>query len=1009
MISVLVYGRNDARGYGMHKRVAISLNTIAEVLSAPTSEIIFVDYNTPNHLPTLPELIRDMLTEKARLRTRVLRARPAVHARFAAFSPLPVLEPIARNIALRRSRPQNPWVLSTNTDAIIVPPSGKSLCDVVRDLEGTHYGVPRFELPERLWEALDRLDPVGTIARVSDWGVKARLNEIVRGQGVVQFDNPGDFQLVRRSVLFALDGFDEEALLGWHVDHNLAHRLDMKHGAEGDLSSQIKLYHCGHARQSTATHSHDRVENDVQRFVHQVREPGILRQRDAWGCIDDHIGEIDLTRPTMLGLLDAIAGAVAPLAGPSLEAAYTSKAYDALSYDAGHVGVHLLDLLSTFPRGVTVGFIGCRRDLLNVLATGLGALGFARPLVLPEDVAARLGVTEAEGLDIWPSDQVTAEADVLVFEFGLIRDATGEPRELAAVEWTADEVMALEGVSAAFVSAVQHERATPADGAHERMLIAINSVNSRFERLVASSLLATPSPFTTRLRYGAVLRETVQAAAGAPLDAALRAADTAIARAHFASLLKDGYAQAPDRITLASHAHLLVDLLARGKLAIPHGHTHEEVERRIAIVRAPPPEYARFPQPAAGEIHDDLALSHPARLRDFDVPAWVTAARRVSPGVSRAKVRRDGWMWERAQLVRGLIAAIGQSGGERALLVSEHRDDIVPVLADMFRQLDVIDVRALMGGDAPVMRRPSEFTNGPHLYGEKIRPASAGALELGAYDAIVLPHSAAFRSGVCGLAPLMAKLRPCLKPGGVLAIGGEIAMTGARRSDRPDWPSANSEGFPRILAERAGLALMAGNFMGPAPEDAALTGSMADFEAGLPVIGIRRDGEVYWPACWFFEAGADGAIIPDIDARLADLLLGDQMAAVTVAERSIRDGNGITGLASQGEGHVFFGPYLRLPAGSYQAEIVVAPGSPRGPEAPVKLVAEAALGPDIVVQQVAELAPGTWDRPVLFDLPFYIPEEWSVRGQGRPCEIRLWSNGIADCRVQAIRLERAGH
>ena len=48
MISVIVYGRNDSHGYNLHKRAAISLNTMAEVLTLESDEIIFTDYNTPN-------------------------------------------------------------------------------------------------------------------------------------------------------------------------------------------------------------------------------------------------------------------------------------------------------------------------------------------------------------------------------------------------------------------------------------------------------------------------------------------------------------------------------------------------------------------------------------------------------------------------------------------------------------------------------------------------------------------------------------------------------------------------------------------------------------------------------------------------------------------------------------------------------------------------------------------------------------------------------------------------
>ena len=58
MISIVLYGRNDNYGYNLHKRAALSLNCMAEVLTDPSDEILFVDYNTPDDLPTFPEAIQ---------------------------------------------------------------------------------------------------------------------------------------------------------------------------------------------------------------------------------------------------------------------------------------------------------------------------------------------------------------------------------------------------------------------------------------------------------------------------------------------------------------------------------------------------------------------------------------------------------------------------------------------------------------------------------------------------------------------------------------------------------------------------------------------------------------------------------------------------------------------------------------------------------------------------------------------------------------------------------------
>ena len=79
MISVILYGRNDAHGYNLHRRAALSLNCLAEVLTDADDEIVFVDYNTPDELPTFVEALADTLTDRCLARLRVLRVPAALH------------------------------------------------------------------------------------------------------------------------------------------------------------------------------------------------------------------------------------------------------------------------------------------------------------------------------------------------------------------------------------------------------------------------------------------------------------------------------------------------------------------------------------------------------------------------------------------------------------------------------------------------------------------------------------------------------------------------------------------------------------------------------------------------------------------------------------------------------------------------------------------------------------------------------------------------------------------
>src|ERR1700749_1148658 len=163
MISVILYGRNDSYGYNLHKRAALSLNCIAELLTHDQDEILFVDYNTPDDFPTFPEAIQDTLTPRARRLLRILRVRQKHHQRFKDRTHLVALEPVARNVAVRRSNPANRWILSTNPDMIFVPRTPRSLSEITSDLPTGFYHLPRFEVPESLWESLDRMDPAGTI------------------------------------------------------------------------------------------------------------------------------------------------------------------------------------------------------------------------------------------------------------------------------------------------------------------------------------------------------------------------------------------------------------------------------------------------------------------------------------------------------------------------------------------------------------------------------------------------------------------------------------------------------------------------------------------------------------------------------------------------------------------------------------------------------------------------------------------------------------------------------
>ena len=296
MISVILYGRNDSYGYNLHKRAAISLNCIAEVLTHPGDEIMFVDCNSPNDIPTFPEAIQDTLTPKAQRLMRIFRMRPHVYEKHKNGSPLKTLEPLSRNIALRRSNPSNRWILSTNTDMIFVARTpGKSLSDIVSKLPDGFYELPRFEVPQALWETVNRFDPITVMETLRLWGQKLHLNEVIISLPDIRFDAPGDFQLMLRDQIFEIHGFNEQMLYGWHVDSNLCRRLFLLNGKTESLLDHVFAYHCNHTRQLAYRHSAKRTHDDPIHFIFNVKSPFIPDQAETWGIPYEDIEEIHLS------------------------------------------------------------------------------------------------------------------------------------------------------------------------------------------------------------------------------------------------------------------------------------------------------------------------------------------------------------------------------------------------------------------------------------------------------------------------------------------------------------------------------------------------------------------------------------------------------------------------------------------------------------------------------------------------------------------------------------------
>ncbi len=491
MISVIVYGRNDAHGYNPHRRVALSLNCIAELLTDSDDEIVFVDYNTPDGLPTLVEALADTLTESCRARLRVIRVSAEVHARrFASRTHLPIVEPVARNVAARRSNPANRWLLSTTTDMIFVATAGRSLSAICADLPDGYYCLPRFELPEWMWERLPRTDPRRTIDELRRLGPRLRLDEPTLNHEWIRFDAPGDFQLVLREDFFAVDGFDEEMLLGWHVDSNLSRRLFLHRGSIETLEERVAGYHCNHSRTATVYHGEGSTANDLDRFFFSVEAPSLPEQRNSWGLAELALpaAVVQPGPPSETSLVSALVGATASTP-THRRADDVQQAKFSLTYDSPHVLPFVVDSLVVSPGAVTA-YVGCNSALRPMLQHVVRALGIP-PLLVPscEDPGA---VVDA-----------VREASIIIVDLGM-------DYSLASAAGTVDDEQAdvvapaLQSVFDAFRAIVEAERARIAEGQQSRRFVLVNSTAAYWNGWVLAQLHCSHSTMHSRVRHATV-------------------------------------------------------------------------------------------------------------------------------------------------------------------------------------------------------------------------------------------------------------------------------------------------------------------------------------------------------------------------------------------------------------------------------------------------------------------------------------------------------------------------
>lgn len=781
MLSVIVYGRNDNHGYNLHKRCAISLNCIAQLLDADGDEIVFVDYNTPDDMPTFIEAIGDTLTRRALSLIRVLRVRPHHHARIADKTHLVAVEPIARNVAIRRSNPDNRWILSTNTDMIFVPRSARaSLSQIISQLDDGFYHLPRFELPEALWESCRRTDPAKILSSVRRWSNQFHLDEVVFGNPNIIYDGPGDFQLALREDLFKTNGFDERMLLGWHLDSNIAKRFRLLRGGIETALPYLKGYHCDHTRQATIYHRRDRVENDSVQFVYGVDRFDIPEQAETWGLTRDTIEEYRLDSRTTGRYLRALGKTIgAPKTVDYYETFYDGVSFDRLEYPLDHVLPYLLDALYCIPSSATIGYLGCRTDTLRATARALEAVGFTGELLLCHD---QEWFQPSQPLIIAvPFVDFVERADMFVVEVGI-------DTETAESEQTAGERLAsIFNLFDAIVRA--HEGTTKPP----KKVVGVNVVNNQFERLFNDAVSATLTPYSSRVRHGLMV-STLEFTAAPRLDLAqlrqelsrrlgrtflVPTSELKFYREELNELVKN---QGDDG-DLARVAAVATPL--RMLLSIPDGRSYVGIDDNLAaeisdgLAKASSVHQLReilHPLQIVERAAAPAAATRLADINDWDDKGWCRLARRFFGDGGLDTLQRKPWTWERVSALYAFTSLSPQRAKPNVLVVAHQAECLAVYFSKLGAAVDILNPMELFDEFEPGADWSTslpEWAGRPPTPIRYLRNIEESAER---YDFVVFPQNALFFRHVDGIEQLMTTLSRCLKSGGYVLAHATVCL-----------------------------------------------------------------------------------------------------------------------------------------------------------------------------------------------------------------------------------------
>jgi hypothetical protein len=311
-ISIVTTARNDDYGGNLLNRVSTFLKVLHHLTAKHRSafELIVVDYNPPIDKPPLRKALA--IETSDHLEVRFISVPPEFHDSLDNSSKIPLMEYIAKNIAVRRARAD--YVLATNPDIVFSDSLVEFLTNAQLD-DAKFYRAHRHDIsvsgfgdelsPEQILQtARDSVERVlinNDVKYVSyrAWLRRVRhardgksllacpaLNGLMKKnapRNVIHEHAAGDFVLAKREIWERCRGYDETPASSY-IDGYLLY-VCLCHGYEQAIVSH-PIYHISHAfgKGGRPEVDYSTYREDVARML-QTGEPYKINGPD-WGYPD---------------------------------------------------------------------------------------------------------------------------------------------------------------------------------------------------------------------------------------------------------------------------------------------------------------------------------------------------------------------------------------------------------------------------------------------------------------------------------------------------------------------------------------------------------------------------------------------------------------------------------------------------------------------------------------------------------------------------------------------------